>query len=75
MNVKILGIIVLLGMMVIFAIQNTQTVKIQFLFWGFETSSVLTILVSFLIGVLVGWLMKWIGSGKRETEEFLDGRL
>jgi len=40
-------------MMVIFAIQNTQTVKIQFLFWGFETSSVLTILVSFLIGVLV----------------------
>ena len=56
MNVKAVGLIVLLVLLVIFSIQNTQAVNVRFLFWGFSTSAVLTILMSFVIGFLVGWL-------------------
>jgi len=69
MSAKLIGIIVLLVVMVIFAIQNTQSVAIKFLFWGIETSAVLSILVSFMIGFLVGWLVTWAGSGKKKEKE------
>jgi uncharacterized integral membrane protein len=69
MNAKMIGIIVLLLVMVIFAIQNTQPVAIKFLFWGIETSAVLSILVSFMIGFLLGWLVLWAGSGKKKEKE------
>jgi len=67
MNVKIIGIIVLLVVLVIFAIQNAHPLPIKFLFWGFETTAVLSILVSFLIGFLVGWLISWIRPQKKKT--------
>ncbi len=67
MNAKIIGIIVLLVVLVIFAIQNPHPVPIKFLFWGFETTAVLSILMSFLIGGLVGWLISWIGPKKNST--------
>jgi len=66
MNAKIIGIIVLLVVLVIFAIQNAHIVPIKFLFWGFETTAVLSILVSFLIGFLMGWLISWIGPKKKK---------
>lgn len=69
MSAKVIGIIVLLLVMVIFAIQNTQPVAIKFLFWGIETSAVLSILVSFIIGFLVGWLVLWAGSGRKKEKE------
>ena len=57
MNAKVLALIILLILLVIFAIQNTQAVGVKFLFWGFSTSAVVTILMSFIIGCLVGWLI------------------
>jgi uncharacterized integral membrane protein len=68
MGAKLIGIIVLLVIIVIFAIQNTQAVAIKFLFWGIETSAVLSILVSFMIGFLVGWLVFWAGTGRKKEE-------
>ena len=67
MNAKIIGIILLLIVLVIFAIQNTATVPIKFLIWGFETTSVISILASFLIGLVVGWLISWIGPRKEKS--------
>jgi lipopolysaccharide assembly protein A len=57
MSAKLIGLIVLLVFLVVFAIQNTQPVDIRFLFWLFSTSVVFSILVSFFIGILVGWLI------------------
>jgi putative membrane protein len=68
MKAKLVGIIVLLVVLVIFAIQNTQSVVITFLFWKFETSAVLSILVSFIIGFLVGGLILWAGSGRKKEK-------
>ena len=68
MSAKLIGIIVLLVVMVIFAIQNTQPVAIKFLFWGIETSAVLSILVSFILGFLMGCLVLWAGSGRKKEK-------
>jgi len=68
MSVKFIGIIVLLVVMVIFAVQNTQPVAIKFLFWGIETSAVLSILVSFILGFLMGCLVLWAGSGRKKEK-------
>jgi len=67
MNIKIIGIILLLVVLVIFAIQNTTTVPIKFLVWEFQTTSVISILVSFLIGLVTGWLISWIGPKKKKS--------
>jgi uncharacterized integral membrane protein len=64
----LIGIIVLLVVMVIFAIQNTQPVAVKFLFWGIETSAVLSILVSFILGFLMGCLVLWAGSGRKKEK-------
>jgi len=57
MSARVLGLIILLILLVIFSIQNTQPVAVKFLFWGFSTPAVVSILMSFIIGFLVGWLM------------------
>lgn len=62
-----MAIIVLLILLLIFAIQNTQPVVLNFLFWLISTSSVLSILVSFIIGLLTGCLLMMIGRMKKKS--------
>jgi len=57
MKAKVIGLIVLLVFLLIFAIQNTQSVTIRLLFFEISTSAALTILVSYLMGFLTGWLV------------------
>jgi len=66
MNAKLIGIIVLLALLIALAIQNYQPLTLKFLFWAFETSVILVLLVSFLMGALVGGLVLWIGRGKKK---------
>ena len=44
----------LLVLVVLFTLQNTETVPISFLFWEFTLSRALMIFMVFVIGVLVG---------------------
>ena len=67
MNAKLIGMIILLAFLVIFAVQNYQPVTVKFLFWAHETSMVLVVLVSFLIGCLVGGVALWLGGAKKKT--------
>ena len=67
MNAKFIGIVILLAFLVIFAVQNYQPVTVKFLLWAHETSMVLVVLVSFLIGCLVGGLALWLGGTKKKT--------
>ena len=67
MSAKVIAIIVLLILMLIFAIQNTQPVVLNFLFWQIFTSSVLSILVSFIIGLLTGCLLMMIVRMKKKS--------
>jgi uncharacterized integral membrane protein len=67
MSAKLIAIIVLLVLLLIFAIQNIQPVVLNFLFWQISTSSVLSILVSFAIGLLIGCLLMMMGRMKRKS--------
>ena len=67
MSAKLIAIIVLLILLLIFAIQNTQPVVLNFLFWQISTSSVLSILVSFVISLLTGCLLMMIGRMKKKS--------
>jgi uncharacterized integral membrane protein len=67
MNAKLIGMIILLAFLVIFAVQNYQPVTVKFLFWAYETSMVLVVLVSFLTGGLAGGLALWLGGTKKKT--------
>ena len=67
MSAKVIAIIGLLILLLIFAIQNTQPVVLNFLFWQISTSSVLSILVGFIIGSLTGCLLMMIGGMKKKS--------
>jgi uncharacterized integral membrane protein len=60
MQGKMIGLVVLLAVLLIFAIQNTQPVAVKFLFWETTVSAVLTILSSFFLGALTGWLLPYL---------------
>jgi uncharacterized integral membrane protein len=53
MNAKAIAIIVLLILLLIFTIQQTQPVFLSFLLWQISLSSVLSILMSFITGLLI----------------------
>ena len=66
MSANVIAIIVLLILLLIFAIQNTQPVVLNFLFWQMSTSSILSILVSFIVGLLTGCLLMMTGRMKNK---------
>lgn len=51
---KVIGIIVLLIFVVVFALQNTNSVVLDLMFVNFSIPLVLVILISILIGAIVG---------------------
>ena len=53
-NIKVYSGLGLLIIVVLFTLQNTETVPISFLFWEFRISRALVIFMVFVIGVLVG---------------------
>ena len=75
MPVKTIVFIVIAILIVIFTIQNTQVVDIQFFLWKASISRALVILSTLFIGIILGWLITWTGysrrkrTGKGEGEE------
>lgn len=57
MNAKFILILFLVGLVVIFIIQNVAVVEIQFLLWSFQMSRSLLIFLLLVIGVLIGWFL------------------
>jgi uncharacterized integral membrane protein len=49
---------ILLALVVIFVLQNTQVVEFNFLAWTISMSKALLLLVTFVLGIIVGWLAR-----------------
>ena len=60
MPLKMIGLLMLFAVLLVFALQNTQPVAVKFLLWEITASAVLTILISFGLGVLMGWLVHYL---------------
>jgi uncharacterized integral membrane protein len=57
MRYKLIAGIVLVGMAVLFIMQNVTAVEMTFLFWTLTMSRALLMLLILLIGVILGWLL------------------
>ena len=57
MKLKTILALLIIGLIVLFSIQNSQVTDVEFLFWKLSISRVLLILGCFGIGVLVGILI------------------
>jgi uncharacterized integral membrane protein len=57
MSAKIWGVMILLILLVIFSLQNTQSTTVKFLFWEANTSGAFLILITFILGLAIGWLL------------------
>jgi uncharacterized integral membrane protein len=47
---------ILVALVLIFVLQNTEVVEVKFLLWTKSMSRALTLLLTFLIGLVAGWL-------------------
>ena len=69
MPVKTIVFIVLAILIVIFTIQNTQVIDIQFLTWKASISRALVLLSTLFVGIILGWLITWGGYSRRRRKE------
>ena len=50
--------LILVALVLIFVIQNTQVVEFHFLAWKVSMSRALLLLGTFVMGIVVGWLAR-----------------
>ncbi|MFC1862750.1 lipopolysaccharide assembly protein LapA domain-containing protein [Thermodesulfobacteriota bacterium] len=59
---------ILVALVIIFVLQNTQIVEFQFFAWKVSMSRALLLLGNFLIGFFLGWLSSRIRPKARKTK-------
>ena len=57
MKKKLIVILVLLGLLVILIIQNTQNISLHIFFWNIMMPQVILVLVLFTLGFVIGFLV------------------
>lgn len=63
LNWLVIAVWVALGILVLlFIINNSQTVDLEILFMDFTMSLWLLVVVFFALGVLAGWVTRWWGA-------------
>jgi uncharacterized integral membrane protein len=72
MSAKIWGVVILLILLVIFCLQNTQSTTIKFLFWEANTSGALLIIITFIVGLAIGWLLATLKKPKTKENKILN---
>lgn len=72
MKTKVILTLVLVGIFILFVIQNIELVNIHFLFFSFPVSQVLLLFIVFAIGIIVGMMLPGLLSNKNKTSEVSD---
>lgn len=52
---------VLIGLLIVFAIQNVATVEVNFLLWNLKLPRAVLYFGIFALGVFIGWLTRYFG--------------
>ena len=50
-----------------FVVQNAEVVEIKFLFWSFEASRAIVLIMTYLTGIISGWLSVLILKRKKKS--------
>lgn len=59
----------LLGLIVLFTVQNVAIVELNFFFWSFRTPRAILVFLIFLAGVLAGWIVRGLRKSNRARRE------
>ena len=57
MRIWTIALFVLLALVIVFVLQNTQVVDVRFFFWTVSMSRALVLLGTLVIGLFAGWLI------------------
>lgn len=57
MDIKLTFILILVGLVAVFIIQNMAIVEIRFLFWSIQMSRSLLMFLLLAIGIIIGWFL------------------
>jgi uncharacterized integral membrane protein len=68
---RLVSALIVFGIIVIFALQNTQSVNVNFLFWDFDVLLIVLITVTMVLSVVFGDMIDWWWKRrkKKRTEE------
>ena len=64
---------VLIGIVLVFAVQNVADVEVQFLIWSFALPRAILIVVVFALGMLIGWILHSLRLRRRPAPPATDG--
>ncbi len=68
MNAKSIIGLVLLGLFIVACLQNIEAVAMHFLFWSFDISKLLLLIIIFVIGIFVGMIIPGLFSKAKSKE-------
>ncbi len=68
-NLRPALLIVLVGLVLVFAVQNVANVEVQFLIWSMAMPRAILIAVVFALGVLIGWILHSLYRRGRQDPE------
>lgn len=57
MHYKLIAILILVGLVVLFIVQNVAVVEIRFLFWSIQMPRSLMIFLVLGTGMIIGWFL------------------
>lgn len=57
MSFKLIFSLILIGLAVLFVVQNVAVVEIQFIIWSLSLSRAILIFLVLSIGIIIGWLL------------------
>jgi uncharacterized integral membrane protein len=55
---KLVGTLVVIGLLIVFTLQNTESVGLDLLFWELEASAAFFVFILLALGVIVGWVLR-----------------
>ena len=68
-NLKMVLSLTGLALFLIFVIQNTEAVDVEFLFWSFQTRRAVLLFVVLAIGFAIGWILHgWPRRGRSKGD-------
>ena len=59
-------------LLLVFVIQNSQSVKVKLLFTETETPLIVALLIAGVLGGLIGWAWPYVRRGRRQERELED---
>lgn len=55
---RLVGTLVVIGLLIVFTLQNTENIGVDVLFWEFEASGAIFVFALLAAGVIIGWVLR-----------------